>query len=69
MYPPDIRDKSAEDRFRKAMETLHLDSNTAGEMIRKFTEDSEGNPADRLTKLRDRFNQWKNGNKLLYKSK
>ncbi|KAI9459355.1 hypothetical protein HD554DRAFT_2176980 [Boletus coccyginus] len=67
MYPPDIRDKSQEDRFRKAMETLHLDSNTSSEMIRKFTEDPEGNPADRLTRLRDRFNQWKNGNKLLYK--
>ncbi|KAI9459360.1 hypothetical protein HD554DRAFT_1620366 [Boletus coccyginus] len=68
MYPPDIREKSNEARFRKAMETVHLDPKTAGEIIDEFTRDSEGSPADRLTKLRDRFDRWKNGNKLLYKA-
>ena len=69
MYPPDIREKTNEARFRKAMETVHLDSKTAGEIIAEFAKDSEGSPADRLTKLRDRFDRWKNGDKLLYKGK
>jgi len=66
MYPPDIREESNEARFRNAMTTLHLDSKTAGEIIQKFTGDPEGDIADRLTNLRNRFDKSKTDGKLLY---
>ena len=66
MYPTDVREESNAVRFRNAMATLHLDSKTAGEIIQKFTQDPEGDVADRLTKLRDRFDKWKTDGKSLY---
>ncbi|KAI9567497.1 hypothetical protein HD554DRAFT_2173261 [Boletus coccyginus] len=68
MYPPDVREEFNAARFRNAMATLHLDSKTAGEIIQKFTGDPEGDVADRLTKLRDRFDKSKTDGKLLYNS-
>ncbi|KAF8124329.1 hypothetical protein EV363DRAFT_1403242 [Boletus edulis] len=68
MYLPDLRIPKNENRFRKALTTLHVDETVAGNMIADFTRDPKKEVNVRLTRLRNQFNQWKEG-VLLYKRK